>query len=404
MPRSKETLTRDDFAWLLGSEATVCLSLYMPTHRTGGPEHREDAIRFSNLIRKTEEVLRERDVRGLALQDVTEFLAGLQKDAIFWQNQSDGLAIFAEVGKPDGLREARRLPLRFDERCIAADRFEIRPLLPLLQGDGRFYVLAASQNRVRLLEGTRFGVHEIEDDRLPTNMRDALNIDEYVRSLQFNSFRGAGGAEGGRGAAAYHGHGGGDMDVKKSDELLPYFRKIDDALGELFGVERAPLVFAGVDYLFPIFREACHYDGLVSEPLTGNFDAAKPQELHDRAWPLIEARFRTALDAELDRLGAAGAKLASHDAEEIGKAAEAGRIETLLLADGTTLHGRPIDTAAGTGSLAQKETRAVGDPLNRAAVLTLQTGGRVYSVPRERMPMQADVAARFRYAADTPAK
>jgi hypothetical protein len=39
-----------------------------------------------------------------------------------------------------------------------SDRFHLKPLLPLLTGDGRFYILALSQNQVRLLQGTRYSV------------------------------------------------------------------------------------------------------------------------------------------------------------------------------------------------------------------------------------------------------
>jgi len=41
---------------------------------------------------------------------------------------------------------------------VVSDRFHLKPLLPLLTGDGRFYILALSQNQVRLLQGTRYSV------------------------------------------------------------------------------------------------------------------------------------------------------------------------------------------------------------------------------------------------------
>ena len=43
-----------------------------------------------------------------------------------------------------------------------AQRFQVRPLFPLLSDDGRFYVLALSQNVIRLLIGTRYHVHEVD--------------------------------------------------------------------------------------------------------------------------------------------------------------------------------------------------------------------------------------------------
>ena len=45
--------------------------------------------------------------------------------------------------------------LHFDELMVVAPGFHVMPLLALLTGDGLFYVLALSQNQVRLLAGTR---------------------------------------------------------------------------------------------------------------------------------------------------------------------------------------------------------------------------------------------------------
>jgi hypothetical protein len=221
----------------------------MPTHRTGGPETREDATRFANLVRRTADELKARDVAALKRQEIVRSLEELKHDSVFWQNQGDGLAIFFDGND----RQLYRLPLNFRERTVVSSRFHIRPLLPLFQGGGRFYILAVSQNSVRLFQGSRYAVTEIRDERLPKNLREALNIDEYVQSLQFNSMRGASLGNGTRGGAAFHGQGGSNLDVRKSDEILPYFRRIDDALQELFGAERSPLVFAGVEYLFPLF-------------------------------------------------------------------------------------------------------------------------------------------------------
>src|SRR5687768_2266958 len=105
-----ETLTRRDLEDLLAAEGPHCVSLYMPTHRTGR-EIREDGTRFANLVRRTEDELRAKGIKGLKLQSILDSLGELRQDGVFWQNQSDGLAIFF-----DGFEEGRkvfRLPLAF---------------------------------------------------------------------------------------------------------------------------------------------------------------------------------------------------------------------------------------------------------------------------------------------------
>jgi hypothetical protein len=57
-----------------------------------------------------------------------------------------------------GAFHSYRLPLSFGELAVISDRYHLKPLLPLLAGDGSFYVLALSQNEVRLLGASRYGV------------------------------------------------------------------------------------------------------------------------------------------------------------------------------------------------------------------------------------------------------
>ena len=75
----------------------------------------------------------------------------LLKELYFWQHQSAGLAIFITSNRV----RRYRLPLNFAELMVVTDHFHISPLLPLFTGDGQFYILALSQNEVRLLLGTR---------------------------------------------------------------------------------------------------------------------------------------------------------------------------------------------------------------------------------------------------------
>lgn len=397
-----EMLSRRDLNDLIAAGGPCCVSLYMPTHRTGGPEVREDGTRFANLIRKAEEAARTKGVKGLKLQSIVDSLHELRRDGTFWQTQADGLAIFFDGFERDG-RRVYRLPVSVKEQVVVGERLHVRPLLPLFEGDGRFYVLAVSQNTVRLFEGSRFRVTQLDDDRLPRNMKEALNIDEYVQSLQFQSMRRGGpGPDAGRGQVAFHGHGGSNADVKKSDELLPYFRRIDDALREMVGTEETPLVFAGIEYYFPMFKEACRYANLVEEPITGAIETVGPQELHDRAWPLVEGRFRRVRDAELGHLRTPqDPRPHSTDLAEILCGAKLGRVETLFLAQDREEFGH-VKCDGETGELREEVHSPVDGPgedlLNVAAVETLRTGGKVFSVPAEELPGESSAAARFRWA------
>lgn len=69
---------------------------------------------------------------------------------------------------------------------------------------------------------------------------------------------------------------------------------MDAGIRILLRGQRAPLVLAGVEYLFPIYREASGYPGLVDEGIAGNPEPLSPATLHRQAWSLLEPRFARA--------------------------------------------------------------------------------------------------------------
>src|SRR6185503_15671812 len=67
------------------------------------------------------------------------------------------------------------------------DRFHLTPLLPLLNGNGHFHLLALSQKDVRLYMGDRETLHEVELRGVPRSVEEALHYEVSEHSLQFHS-------------------------------------------------------------------------------------------------------------------------------------------------------------------------------------------------------------------------
>jgi hypothetical protein len=202
-----DLFTRADLRTLMEEREGPCVSLFMSAHR-GGAE--EDLIRFRNLLGQAEEQL---VAHGLRASEARTFLAPLQSllaDVSFWPNQCDGLAVFLAR---DSLR-VYRLPWAFREELEVGGLFHVVPLLPLLAEDGRFYVLALSQNAVRLFQGTRFIVSPVDLKRVPRNLAEALVTHDRDEVLTFHSRPTSGGTWG----AIFEGHGAG-IDNKKDDLL-----------------------------------------------------------------------------------------------------------------------------------------------------------------------------------------
>jgi len=181
-------LTRDNLKKLIEKHKGPCVSIFMPIHRSG-EETQQDPILFKNLIREAEEQLIS---GGLRAPEAREFLEPVQKvlqGDLFRQHESDGLAIFLS----GELFHPYLLPLSFEESVIVTDRFHIRPLLPLFSEDGRYYVMALSQNSVRLLQGTHYNVNEVDLLDVPKNLAETLREVDSWKELRMHSSTSGGG-------------------------------------------------------------------------------------------------------------------------------------------------------------------------------------------------------------------
>ena len=252
-------LSQNELKTLMEKHQGLCISIFMPTFRTG-VESQQNQIRFRNLLRSAEEKLLSAGLRAQEVKELLEPAQALPGNVLFWRRQSDGLALFLCTD----LFRYFCLPEAIQEFIVVADHFHISPLLPVLSGDKRFYILALSQKEVRLLEGTGQNFREIDLEAVPKSLEEALQYDEIEKQVRFRT----GSVSGGSGMAMVSGHGGVADDTK--DNLLKYFRMIDRGLHDLLKDERAPLILAGVEYLFPLYREVNTFPHLVEEGIPGN--------------------------------------------------------------------------------------------------------------------------------------
>ncbi|MHB1414583.1 MAG: baeRF7 domain-containing protein [Chloroflexota bacterium] len=381
-------LSIDDVKTLVEHQSGLCASVFMPTHRKVA-ENREDPIRFKNLLRQAEEQLVEHGLRSTEARELLEpaYQLPLQSEQ-FWLHQGEGLAMFFT---PEGFRHYR-VPLSLPELVVVGDRCHIKPLLPLLTNDGSFYVLALSQNAVRLLRGTRYGVAEVPLEDVPAGLADALKYDDFEKQLQFHTGTQA---RGGERAAMYHGHGAGEEDFK--NQILRYFRQVDEGLRELLRDERVPLILAGVDYLLPIYKEANKYPNLVEQGITGNPDELSPEELRDQAWQVVQPLFAAAQNEAATKFAQlSGSAQASRHLREIVPAAYHGRVESLFVPTEQHVWGT-FNPDASSVHIHEENEPGDEDLLDLAALYTLLNGGAVYAVPPEEIPRKVLVAAVFRY-------
>jgi hypothetical protein len=385
-------LSLEELREIVEQPQSICVSLFMPTVKRGS-EMQQNPIRFKNLIKQAEAKLAEHDLRSPEIASLLQPAMDLDSED-FWQHQDEGLAVFVT----GGFCRYYRLPLPFEELVVVNDRFHLKPLLPLLTRDSTFYILALSQKQVRFFEASRYNIHEVEVPNLPQNLNETLQYDETAKDGQFRIGTTAGhGGSGPHRAGTFHGQGSPDRDQHQKD-ILQFFLAVDGALQDVLRNQQATLILASVEYLRAIYQEANTYHHLLPEGIdTENPQVVTPEELHQRALPLVEPLFSQSEQAAIDHYQEmTSTGKTSTDPKEAIPAAYYGRIEQLFVPVGVQRWGN-FDPQTNELQIHPDAEPGDEDLLNAAAIQTLLNGGEVYAVEPDRVPDEAPLAAVFRY-------
>ena len=381
-------MSEKQFRELYNSHDDNCISIYIPTFRAGEDvDNRGGQLRLKNLLKKVTDVLKGKKMNEKEIRHILDPAYHLLDEVHFWRNQSDGLAIFLHQGNMNYYT----LPVHFEEYIYIADHFYILPLIPLFNDDGRFYILALSLKHVRLYECSRHAIAEIvTDDIVPGRLEEIVGYDHEDKSLQFRS------GQGGDAGAMFHGQGAGKDD--KQQEIIKFFRAIDEGIMKVLNEEDAPLILACIDHYYPMFKKVTDYNNLYHENISGNPDDEDQVLLHEKAWMMVEDYFKQRRRDKTERIRQLSDDVrASTSIKEIVPASVDGRIDTLFIKRGHDRYGlydpqKRMVIEDGQTNMWQVSL------FNMAAVKTLQTSGRVYLSDKEEMPLKfSEINALMRY-------
>ncbi|ACF10527.1 conserved hypothetical protein [Chlorobaculum parvum NCIB 8327] len=370
---------------LLKPHASPCLSIFMPTHRTF-PDNAQDSLRFKNLVTKAEadgiSLVGKREMAPLI-----ERLRLLQDDASFWKHTLDGLAVFIS---PDYFR-IFRLQDSVIEQARVSDAFYVRPLIRIYQTVERFQVLALTRSEVKLYEGTRDQLDEIElAPEVPKTMTEALGTEVTPPHMTVASY-------GGTGAAMRHGHSS-----RKDEEALDnerFFRAVDQGIAEYHSKPSGlPLVLAALPEHQGLFRSISRNPRLFDAGIETDPGALDLEAVRQKAWKVMEPYREQKIDQMIARFREAeGKNLGSDNPYAIATAAVAGNVSLLLL-DGRKFWPGQIDPASGDILLDEASQASGRDVLEEMGAAVLARGGEVIVLLPERMPTESGAAAIFRHA------
>jgi hypothetical protein len=387
-----EMLNRIDYSSLdelLEADLDTCVSIFLPTESVP-PESDRDRIRLKNQLSDAETMLNERGMQQIRARSLLGPIRECLDDEAFWRDSNRGVAIFLA----DSFERIYTTSHAFQPFVHIGDRFHITSLLPALQAQGSFLLLAISLEGVRLYQGDSHELEEWTPETIPDGLRETLRYDDPERRLQFHTSTTSTHAD--ERSAAFHGHSVGAKEAKK-ERIQRYFQKVSDAIDRYLREEGPPIVLAGVEYLHPIYREASDHPKLLEKAITGNPEEYKKEELHAEAWELVEPHYREDVqqirEMVLDNLQR---ERASTDLREILPAAFQTRVAALLVQKDHNVWGR-YDPEGDEVAFFEEPELGSEDLLNLAALYTLQYGGRALTLSPDEMPGGESAAAILRF-------
>lgn len=373
------------------SRAEKCVSIYTSLGSANDAKAAA-AIRLKNHLPMIEASLGSRGLRAPEIKRFIQPVFDLAQGHLAQIPPCHGLAMFLTE------TSCRTVPLSIEVDDVAwvGNRFYVRPLIGLLSRACGYWLLSVSQNHVKLFRGDAQTLSEVQVRDLPLSVADVVDNSSHDGTRQVHT-----GRQGGtiRQDAEYHGQGG--LSDHKKANLEKYLRAVDRAIEPLLRADPLPLVFAGVDSLFPIFAQLTHYGQLISERISGNPDLLSPAVLHHRANTLLQPLFDRPQTKALKALDALqGRATVCENVHEILPAAAEGRIKSLFVRDLGPLWGA-FDPVSGVVHAQAEQSPECEDLIDRACVEVLNHGGEVFAVSWQELKCGAPMAAILRYESAT---
>lgn len=383
-----ELLTHEIIQELLAVHQAPCLSLYMPTNQKQ-PNNIEDKIQYKNLIQQMEKSLNQK-YSELEVQQYLEPFNALVNDNTIWEHALEGLAVFGVKGmfRVVGLHKS------LEELAIVADSFHTKPLRQYLQSVINYHVLCLTLHDIRLFEGDRHSLTEVElTADIPKTITEALGSELTDSHTTVASYGGSGGES----SPMHHGHGGNKEETEKDAER--FFRVVANTIYERYTKPSGwPLILAALPEHHNLFQKINKNPLLVSNGIAINPSSVSPDQLAILAWQIMEPEYKLKLDSlvarfEQERANGKG----SDDYKEVAVAAVEGRVDTLIVEADRIIAVRVTNTVTGNTQKKDLSNPKVDDLLDDMGELVIKMGGHVMVLPSANMPSKTGVAAIFRY-------
>ncbi|HWK65692.1 hypothetical protein CN884_21000 [Ochrobactrum sp. 30A/1000/2015] len=364
--------TRNEISFLAGKRGYGSVSIYLKTSPLV-EDVQASRIDLKNFIKEAQNQLEDAafDKRRLAV--LLDGLNDLLDDDEFWRFQANSLAIFAT---PDSIL-TYRLANDLTSMVQVADRFHLKPLFRAITFPHSAFVLALSENAVRLIE-----VHAdlpADEVKVPNMPKDAASA-AGKSTLNDRTF-----------SRRIHGSEGQNVRFEQ------YVRKVDAALRPILAGREIPLILAATGRLAELFKQISSYGNLLSETITISPDRLTPAELATRARPVLDGAYAAQI-AEIKTLfeKRESENRTTTDISDAARAATFGAIQTLLVDIDSVVAGFVDDETGAVTFVENDDAKAYG-VVDQITARAFASGATILAVRKEEIPGGGDLAAILRY-------
>ena len=364
--------TLPEFKALAIVRGDACVSIYLPTT----PLPQDSVVSRTQLKTFGKAALDQLDEAGCDKRrqaSIGDHLAQIEEDDEFWRFQAHSLAVLLT---PETMRTFR-LPNRLTAMVEVSDRLHLKPLIRAITFPHEAFVLALSENAVRLVEVfADLPPQQVTVDELPKSAADAFrraSVNDRSPSRRIQGLEG------------------------QKVLLRQYCRRIDAALRSVLAGRNTPLILAAIEPLASIYRLINTYPSFTQATIATSPDRTTDADLAAAARPILDGIYARDLQSMRDLFESRrGQGRATTDLSDAARAATFGAIGQLMVDIDEVIPGT-VDALNGQITFAGRASVQTYGIVDEIAARALLSGANVLGVRKEDIPGGASLAAILRF-------